>query len=210
MISTQATEGKARIRRIFHITSPANAAAIVHSGKFEPHSKDPLNNDNGLNCFPYRAGYQKGQCFGCSGAKLVLEWTGEEKETPLSEPPPLGINVLHDQRPWRCFIRCGSNPDLLRVVSVRFYKDDQPIKTPDWHSSLPVSPRKFLRKLWKMRKRLDDFRTDQLITIPAWYFLLPSLLKYFPCARQKLNVLRALRGKYRSKTLYLTIEGLAK
>ena len=207
MISTQATEGKARIRRIFHITSPANAAAIVHSGKFVPVNKDPLNNDNGLNCFPYRAGYQKRQCFGGSGAKLVLEWTGEERETDLFAPLPLDIDVLHDQRPWRCFIRCGSNPNLLRVVSVWFYKEDQPIKTPDWYSALPISPRKFLRKLWKMRKRLDDFRTDQLITIPAWYFLLPSLLKYFPCARQKLNVLRALRGKYRSKTLYLTIEG---
>lgn len=143
--------------RIFHITSPSRAVAIVDSGIFYPVTDHPLNNDNGLNCFCYRAGYRMGQCFEGEGAKLILEWSDPVAITHPDTSPPLQTDVLHDQHPWRCFIRGGSAPNLLRVVGIQFAKDavDSLIEIPAWHSWLPASPRNSLRR----RLRLDFLRS---------------------------------------------------
>jgi hypothetical protein len=104
--------------RVFHITSPAGAVAIVDRGIFYPVSNHLLNNDNGLNCFGYRAGYRMGQHFEGEGARLILEWSGPVAVTHPDTSPPLPPNVLHDQHPWRCFVRGGSTPSFLRIVAV--------------------------------------------------------------------------------------------
>src|SRR5690554_3578716 len=130
--------------RIFHITSPERAVAIVQSGIFYPVTTAPLNNDNGLNCFGYHRYYRMGQSFEGEGARLVCEWLGPVEVTHQNTAPPLRIGVLHDQHPWRCFIRGGSNPRLLRVVDVRIDegKIDSLLNIPSWQQWLPHALRK--------------------------------------------------------------------
>ena len=125
--------------RIYHLTSPARALAIVNSGIFYPASRHPLNNDNGLNCFSYRPGYRIGQCFGGEGARVILEWSGPVAVTHPDTSPPLQPNVLHDQHPWRCFVRGGSSSGFLRIVAVYFEKGalDSLVAIPFWHRYLP-------------------------------------------------------------------------
>ena len=143
--------------RIFHITSPERAVAIVQSGTFYPVSTAPLNNDNGLNCFSYSRNYRMGQYFEGEGARLICEWSGPVAVTHQDTAPPLRIDVLHDQHPWRCFIRGGSNPGFLRVVDIRFDEGniDSLLDLPSWQRWLP----RVLRKNLKRRAKLDFLRT---------------------------------------------------
>lgn len=139
--------------RVYHITSPAKAVNIVKQGVFYPASDHPLNNDNGLNCFGYRAGYTLGQCFEGTGAKLILEWSGPVAITHLNTSPPLPSDVLHDQYPWRCFIRGGSTPEFLRIVDIHFEKGaiDSLLDFPGWHCYLPTQIARSLQRLQKLR-----------------------------------------------------------
>lgn len=124
--------------RVYHITSPGAAVSIVRSGIFNPSTNFLEDQDNGLNCLPYHVGYLS-QGFGGTGAKVILEWTGPISVTPETTYPPLAMNVLHDQLPWRCFIRGGSNPAFLRVVRIKFDKGgvDTLIQVPSWYAYLP-------------------------------------------------------------------------
>lgn len=154
--------------RIFHITSPCNAVAIVESGIFYSSSDQPLNNDNGLNCFCYKSGYQMEQCFEGEGAQLVLDWCGPVVVTHPQTSPPLAPNVLHDQHPWRCFVRGGTNAQLLRVVDIRFAKENigALVASPSWYRFLPAAIRNklerrrrhgFLRSLRSKYRNADLF-----------------------------------------------------
>lgn len=152
---------------IFHITSIARAVAIIESGTFHPASKHPLNNDNGLNCFCYKPGYRMGQCFEGEGAWLILEWSGQVVVTHPNTSPPLLTDVLHDQHPWRCFIRGGTKAQFVRVVGVRFAKSEVNsfLEPPSWHQLLPGSIRnKFARraKLDFLRSLRDNYRSSSL------------------------------------------------
>jgi hypothetical protein len=142
--------------RVFHITSPERAVSIVKSGTFYPLSTAPLNNDNGFNCFSNSRSYCNRQYFEAKGARLICEWSGPMTTTNQNTMPPLQIDVLHDQLPWRCFIRAGSNPQFLRVVDIFF--DEGEINTllhePAWHRWLPCS----IRKSLKRRAKLDFLR----------------------------------------------------
>ncbi|WP_288410649.1 hypothetical protein [uncultured Herbaspirillum sp.] len=146
-----------KIVRLYHITSPENALSILDSGKFHPVSTHPLNNDNGLNCFSFKPGYRLGQCFTDTGAKVVMEWSGKVFTTHPDESPPLPVDILHDQFPWRCFIRGGSNSAYLRIVAVRFDKGkiDNLIYVPQWYKALP----KPLRVVLYRRKKLLKLRS---------------------------------------------------
>lgn len=139
--------------RVYHITSIASAVAIIESGTFHPASKNPLNNDNGLNCFLYKPGYWMGQIFEGEGARLILEWTGQMVETHPDTSPPLPPDVLHDQHPWRCFIRGGTKTHFVRVIGVRAAKSevDSFLEPPSWHQLLPTS----MRKKFARRAKLD-------------------------------------------------------
>lgn len=141
-----------RSLRLYHITSPENAMSIMNSGKFYPVSNHPLNNDNGLNCFSFKQGYRLGQCFENTGAKLIMEWTGEVSATSPNTSPPLSVDILHDQFPWRCFIRGGSNKRHLRIVAIRFEKGkiDDMIRKPLWHKVLPQKLRASLYRRAKL------------------------------------------------------------
>lgn len=153
--------------RIFHITSPASVVAIVESGTFYPVSDHPLNNDNGLNCFCYKRGYRMGQHFEGVGARLILEWSGPVAMTHPGTSPPLPTDMLHDQHPWRCFIRGGTNDQFLRVIGIHFADGaiDSILDLPLWHRFLPaalqdnLSRRAKLRFLQLLRAR---YRSSQL------------------------------------------------
>ena len=110
--------------RIFHITSLARAVAIVESSNFFPVSKHPLNNDNGLNYFCYKPGYRMGQSFEGEGARLVLDWSGPVVVTHPDTSAPLPTDILHDQHPWRCFIREGTTAQFIRIIGIHFAKDE--------------------------------------------------------------------------------------
>jgi hypothetical protein len=56
--------------RLFHITSPVAALAIIRSGHFKAAAGDLLDNDNGLNCFSYRPGFLSSQALEGKGAQL--------------------------------------------------------------------------------------------------------------------------------------------
>jgi len=139
--------------RLYHFTSASQAQAIMESGKFNPASQHPLNNDNGLNCFAFRSGYRLGQCFEGTGAKLIMEWTGPIVTTNQNASPPLAPDVLHDQHPWRCFVRGGSKTGLLFMTAIRFDKEtiDAMVPTPNWHKHLP----QFLQRPLYSRARLE-------------------------------------------------------
>lgn len=153
----QSPPSNTRFVRIFHITSPTCALAIVESGIFYPASTHRLNNDNGLNCFDARPGYRMGQCFEGVGARLVLEWNGPVVATHPNTSPPLTPDLLHIQHPWRCFIRGGTNKQLLRVVGIQFSEDalGAVLEAPDWHSFLPTCMRDRLNR----RTKLNFFRS---------------------------------------------------
>lgn len=130
--------------RIYHITSPQNAVAIIENNIFYPASNHQLNNDNGLNGFCYKRIYMKRQCFEGVGAKLILEWSGPIEDTDMNTPPPLPPNILHIQNPWRCFIRGGTDAQYIRIVGVLFYDDqlDSILALPSWHCLLPQTIKK--------------------------------------------------------------------
>lgn len=153
--------------RIFHITSPASAVAIVERGTFYPVSNHPLNNDNGLNCFCYKPGYWMGQYFEGEGARLILEWFGPVAVTHPDTSPPLPTDVLHDQHPWRCFIRGGTKAQFLRVISIHFAKGtiDSILNLPSWHRFLPAAIQNNLARrarLSFLRVLRDKYRNSPL------------------------------------------------
>jgi hypothetical protein len=153
--------------RVFHITSPARALAIVENGIFHPASTNRLNNDNGLNCFDDQPGYQMGQRFEGKGARLLLEWRGPVVVTPLNASPPLAPNLLHNQHPWRCFIRGGTNKQYLRVIGIQFSKDalSSIFETPAWHRFLPAAMRDGLNRRMKLnffRALRNKYRSNHL------------------------------------------------
>lgn len=157
---------------VYHITSPESALSIVKCGIFYPISNMNLNNDNGLNCFSFRKGYWLGQCVERSGAKIVLEWTGDVKETHPNSYPPLDRNVLHDQHPWRCFIRAGSDSSKLRLVRIDFNKEllDEYIcsqhRFPQWFPDRLKKIKIRKSKLIFFRSLRDRYRNSELnITI---------------------------------------------
>lgn len=125
--------------RLYHITSPGAAVSIVRTGRFYAAGTTPLNNDNGLNCLAFRVGYRLDQHFEGVGANVILEWTGPTSVTSQDAYPPLAVDVLHDQFPWRCFIRGGSNATYLRVVRIKFAKGevDTLLELPSWYGYLP-------------------------------------------------------------------------
>jgi hypothetical protein len=147
--------------RLYHITSPESAMAVMDSGKFYPASTYRLNNDNGLNCFSFKPGYRLGQRFEGEGAKIILEWTGPVAITHQDTSPPLLTDILHDQFPWRCFVRGGSNPNHLRMVAIRFDNRivDDMIHVPRWHKILPEMLRSSLYRRAKLMQ-LRDIRTN--------------------------------------------------
>lgn len=142
--------------RIFHITSAEEAISIVKCGVFYPVSVAPLNNDNGLNCFSNSRSYCMRQCFEGQGARLICVWSGPVTITHHNTAPPLQIDVLHDQAPWRCFIRGGSNPQFLRVVNIHFDKGKiiPLLHLPAWHRWLPL----VIRTTIERRAKLDFLR----------------------------------------------------
>ncbi|WP_227107774.1 hypothetical protein [Chromobacterium rhizoryzae] len=139
--------------RIFHVTSSASAVAIIKRGIFYPASDHPLNNDNGLNCFRYRSGYQMRQNFVGEGARLILEWSGPVVITHPDVSPPLPTDVLHDQYPWRCFIRGGTKFQFLRVLGIHFAKGeiDSVLDFPSWHQFLPAALKNALARRVRLR-----------------------------------------------------------
>lgn len=138
--------------QVYHITSQDSAASIIKSGRYYPVSTNPLNNDSGLNCFCFNQSYNLNQCFGGVGAKIVFDWTGPYQITLPSTPPPLSQNMLHDQSPWRCFIRGGVTHMNLRVVRVLFASGalDDGLLFPSWYGLLPAPIR---RKMARRHKR---------------------------------------------------------
>lgn len=139
--------------RLYHFTSASNAKAIMDSGKFKPASLHPLNNDNGLNCFAFRSGYRLGQCFEGTGARLVMEWNGPVETTNQNVSPPLAPDVLHDQHPWRCFVRGGSKTGTLFMTAIRFDKEtvDAMVPIPGWHEHLPQCLQRSLYRRARLR-----------------------------------------------------------
>jgi hypothetical protein len=152
--------------RLFHITSPSDALSIVECGVFYPVSEHRLNNDNGLNCFDSRPNYWNNRCEGY-GARLLLEWTGPVEVTHRDTPPPLKTEVLHDQHPWRCFIRGGTSARYLRVVGIRLSPREvnSLVLVPGWHQWLPARMKKRLFRKYKLaffRRLRNRLRTHQL------------------------------------------------
>jgi hypothetical protein len=152
--------------RIFHITSPSDALSIVECGVFYPFSENRLNNDNGLNCFDSRPNYWNNLCEGY-GARLILEWTGPVEVTHRDTRPPLKTDVLHNQHPWRCFIRGGTGARYLRVVGIRFSPGEVNALVPvtSWYRWLPEWLKKRIFRKFKLafyRDLRNRLRTNKL------------------------------------------------
>ncbi len=153
--------------RISHYTSPNSATEIIRSGIFYPASTHPLNNDNGLNCFRKGQRYWPGQYYEGFGAKLILEWSGPIVFTDKNTSPPLPTDVLHDQHPWRCFIRGGTSAKYLRVANVRFEKGeiDTLLEFPSFYRLLPTTLREKMKRRGRLRFLLslrDLYRSKNL------------------------------------------------
>ena len=148
----QINDGKMKIR-LYHITSPDMAMQIMDSGKYHPVSIALLNNDNGLNCFAFKRGYWQGQCIENTGAKIIFEWSGLVSITHPDTAPPLDIDILHDQIPWRCFVRAGTSSDHLRLLAIRFDKGviDDMTNLNFWQQFLPDTIQKSLRRRLKLQ-----------------------------------------------------------
>ena len=137
-----------RLMRIYHITSLECLTSILREGVYVPKSLNPYDNDNGLNCFPFTKGFKLNQSFGGQGVILVLKWTGSIVNTHMSSPPPLKNGCLHQQPPWRCFIRGPIGPNDLKVVNVKFSRWAlEEYLSPSWYLHLPTFlKRRLVRK----------------------------------------------------------------
>ena len=138
--------------RLYHITSPNCALKIIDSGRFIPASRHPLNNDNGLNCFAFVPGFQMGQKFEQEGARIIFEWSGPIALTRLDTSPPLPPSVLHNQHPWRCFVRAVPPNGQLRAIAIRFDKGvfDAMLDRPWWYCLLTRSQQEALCRSKKL------------------------------------------------------------
>lgn len=89
------------MREVFHITCIGIALRIVRDRYFQHAHAAEL--DMGMNLFDSRPGYTRENDIPHTGAKLILEWHGEELKTGVSGIPS-EKNTLHDQHGWRMFI----------------------------------------------------------------------------------------------------------
>lgn len=140
---------------VFHITSLQSAINILETGTFHAYSRALLNNDNGLNCFKSGESGNFTQCFKSDEDKdvraiLSFRWKGKIIDTDQDTYPPLKINVLHNQLPWRCFIRVGTDSELIRAANIKIgtLSDDY---LPFWGKSLPESLKNKLKRKKKLR-----------------------------------------------------------
>jgi hypothetical protein len=81
-------------------------------------------------------------------SELLLQWAGPVVQTAVNVSPPLLVGVLHEQAGWRCFIRCGSPSNKLRIYGFRFMRREvaQLLDMPGWHVYLPSAWAKGLRR----------------------------------------------------------------
>lgn len=106
---------------VYHITGVGNALSILRSGIFNPHSLLPTNGDNGLNSFDHRVGYTV-QRYKSQQCIIFFDCSLPYSVTSVNTPNPLPPGVLHDQYPWRMFIRGPINKLCLRITNVRIRK----------------------------------------------------------------------------------------
>ena len=104
---------------VFHITSIQGALSILRSGLFHPKSGDAADGDNGLNLLDSRNGYMAGQMFASQQCIIFFECRLPLIKTSTGAKNPLASGVLHDQHPWRMFIRGPIGRCSLRVTHVR-------------------------------------------------------------------------------------------
>ena len=102
---------------VHHITSIESALSILRSGVFRPKAIDPADGDNGLNLLDVRPGYWR-QEIESTQCKIVFECSLPVVQTSTGSPNPLASGVLHDQHPWRMFIRGPIPQCSLRVTHV--------------------------------------------------------------------------------------------
>lgn len=140
---------------IRHHTSLAIALKILRECRFTPKSNSPTDADNGLSAFA-RGEKFKRQEIENTGVVIGLEWRGGSVVTSQWAQHPLAPNVLHDQRPWRYFIRGPVSPQLLKVAYVRVSRAalESHIK-----GTLSSSPRRIL--LWRFSERKHKLRLLQ-------------------------------------------------
>lgn len=104
---------------VYHITGVGNVLSILMSGIFQPYSFNPMIGDNGLNLFDDRPGYNAGQQFPSQQCIIFFKCSLPISVTGPSVPNPLPAGILHDQHPWRMFIRGPIGNSSLRVTHVR-------------------------------------------------------------------------------------------
>jgi len=131
---------------IAHITSPAQAASIITSGRFYPAYTSPHAADAGLNCFVVEHGFLS-QTFGATGAEIQCVWHGPIAVDTNDIKLPYRLDTLWFDPTWRGFIPIHSTPELLQVTGYKFYDDEAVL---DWYLSEHSGLFRFLMRFSKI------------------------------------------------------------